>query len=343
MHIPDGYLSPATCVSCGVLMVPAWVLAARRVRTWLHSRAVPLMACGAAFAFTIMLYNIPVPGGTTAHAVGGGVLAVVLGPWAALICVTIALTIQAFLFGDGGLWTLAANCFNMALVLPFTAYAVYQAVSGASDLRATRRWVGAALGGYVGLTAAATCVGVELGLQPSLFHTANGVPLYCPYPLEIAVPAMLVSHLLLAGPLEGVVTGLVIRALQAADPSLLDLHARSLAPPTGARKLWWALGGLILLSPLGLLARGTAWGEWGIEEVQQMLGYVPAGMQRLAGAWPHAPFPDYALPGMTSSWAAALGYIVCALVGVGAIAALTHVMSRCQMAERAGRSSERTE
>jgi len=340
MHIPDGYLSPSTCVSCAVVMVPAWVTAARKVRTWLQSRSVPLMALGAAFSFTIMMFNVPIPGGTTAHAVGGGILAVVLGPWAAMLCVTIALAIQALLFGDGGIWTLAANCLNMALVLPFTAYGVYRAISGTSALRATRRWVGAAAGGYLGLTAAALCAGVELGLQPHLFHTASGVPLYCPYPLSIAVPAMLFGHLLLAGPLEGVVTALVVRYLQSSDASLLNVHARSAAPgsapPAGDRKLWWALGVLILLSPVGLLARGTAWGEWGVDELQQMLGYIPAGMQRLAGAWSHAPFGDYALPGFESSWSAALIYILCAIVGVGVISLLTHVFWRFQVAERKG-------
>ena len=340
MHIPDGYLSPSTCVSCAVVMVPAWMMAARKVRVWLHSRSVPLMALGAAFSFTIMMFNVPIPGGTTAHAVGGGILAVVLGPWAAMLCVTIALAIQALLFGDGGIWTLAANCLNMGLVLPFTAYGVYRAISGTSALRATRRWVGAGVGGYLGLTAAALCVGVELGLQPRLFHTASGVPLYCPYPLSVAVPAMLLTHLVVVGPLEGVVTALVVRSLQASDPSLLDVHARP-APgpvtPVGDRKLWWALGGLILLSPLGLLARGTAWGEWGVDELQQMLGYIPDGMHRLAGAWPHAPFGDYSLPGVESSWAAALIYLVCALLGVGVISLLMQVVWRFQVAERAGR------
>ena len=77
--------------------------------------------------------------------VGGGLLAVVLGPWAAMVCVTIALAIQALLFGDGGIWTFTANCFNMALVLPFIVYGVYRLISGQSELSAKRRWIGAAV------------------------------------------------------------------------------------------------------------------------------------------------------------------------------------------------------
>ena len=340
MHIPDGYLSPSTCVSFGLVMIPAWVAAARKVRNWLKSRYVPLMAIGAAFCFTIMMYNVPIPGGTSAHAVGGGLLAVVLGPWATMICVTIALAIQALLFGDGGIWTFTANCFNMALVLPFISYGAYRLLSGKSELQAKRRWVGAAVGSYLGISAAALGAGVELGLQPLLFHTANGVPLYCPYPLSVAVPAMLFAHLVLAGPLEAVVTALVVRYLQSCNVDLLNLRAWSTASPpataVGYRKFWWGLGVLAVLSPLGLLAGGTAWGEWGTEELQKMLGFIPAGMQGLADTWPHAPLGAYSLPGLESFWSAAIIYMVCAILGVGIISLLTHLFWRFQVAEGNG-------
>ncbi len=342
MHIPDGYLSPSTCMSFGLVMIPAWVVAARKVRNWLKSRYVPLMAIGAAFSFTIMMYNVPIPGGTSAHAVGGGLLAVVLGPWATMICVTIALAIQALLFGDGGIWTFTANCFNMALVLPFISYGVYRLISAKGELNAKRRWVGAAVGSYVGINAAALAAGVELGLQPLLFHTANGVPLYCPYPLSVAVSAMLFAHLVLAGPLEAVVTALVVRYLQSYNVDLLNLQALSAASapatPVSYRKFWWALGVLIVLSPLGLLASGTAWGEWGAEELQKMLGYLPAGMQRLADTWSHAPFGDYSLPGFEGFWSSAIIYIICAILGVGVISLLTYLFWRFQLAESEGRN-----
>jgi cobalt/nickel transport system permease protein len=287
-----------------------------------------------------MMYNVPIPGGTSAHAVGGGLLAVVLGPWATMICVTIALAIQALLFGDGGIWTFTANCFNMALVLPFISYGVYRLLSGKSEPKAKRRWISAAVGGYLGINAATLGAGVELGLQPLLFHTASGVPLYCPYPLSVAVPAMLFAHLVFAGPLEAVVTALVVRYLQSYDVDLLNIQALSAAPATSTpfsyRKFWWVLGVLIVLSPLGLLAGGTAWGEWGTEELQKMLGFLPAGMQRLADAWPHAPLGDYSLPGLESFWSAAIIYILCAILGVGLISLLTYLFWRFQVAEGKG-------
>ncbi len=340
MHIPDGYLSPSTCLTLGAAMVPVWAVAARRVKARVQSRLVPVMAMASAFSFVIMMFNIPLFGGTSAHAVGGGLLAVVLGPWAASICITIALAIQALLFGDGGVWTFGANCFNMAFILPFSAYAAYRLVAGGSGVKSARRWVGAAVGGYVGLNAAALATAVELGLQPLLFHAADGTPLYCPFPLSVSVPAMMLGHLTLAGALEGVVTALVVRYLQATDVGLLALPAgRPVAPArVGYRRLWWGLGALVVLTPLGLLTQGTAWGEWAADEVKHLVGYVPAGLARLSGTWTRAPLPDYALPsGGGGFWSASVVYVLSAVLGVALIGLLMYLLGRLQAAEQKGR------
>ena len=337
MHIPDGYLSPSTCMAMGAGMAPVWFLAVRRVKAGLKSRQVPLMAIGAAFSFTIMMYNIPIPDGTTAHAVGGGLLAVVLGPWAATICITIALAIQALLFGDGGIWAFTANCFNMAFLLPFSAYAAYRLIAAKSEPTSTRRWLGAAVGGYIGINMAALATGIELGIQPLLFHAADGTPLYCPYGLNLSIPAMMVAHLTIAGGLEAVVTAMVVRFLQTHDSSLLKGYLASdsaQAAPSGYRKLWWGVAALVILSPLGLLAEGTAWGEWGAEEVGKLVGYIPAGLSRLSESWSHTLLPDYALPGTEHGfWASAAVYILCAGLAVGIIFLLTYLLGRFQAAE----------
>src|SRR5690242_20838042 len=120
-------------------MVPAWVTAARRVRQVVKSRYVPLLALGSAYCFLVMMFNVPVPDGTTAHAVGGVLVAVLLGPWAAVVAVSVALLIQAFFFGDGGVLAYGANCVNMAVVLPFTGYAVYKLLARRTSLTANRR------------------------------------------------------------------------------------------------------------------------------------------------------------------------------------------------------------
>src|SRR5512135_3926299 len=122
MHIPDGYLSPIFSLGTGVVTVPAWAVATQKVKKVLNNRTVPLLAIFAALSFTIMMFNIPVPGGTTAHAVGGTLIAIVLGPWAAVLGVSTALIIQALFFGDGGILAIFANCLNMGVILPFVGY-----------------------------------------------------------------------------------------------------------------------------------------------------------------------------------------------------------------------------
>src|SRR5437868_3878972 len=122
MHIPDGYLSPATCATLYVGAAPFWYVALQRVKLVLHTRFVPLLSVFSAFSFVIMMFNLPLPGGTTGHAVGMGIAAIVLGPWAAILSVSIALVIQALFFGDGGITALGANCFNMAVAGSLVAY-----------------------------------------------------------------------------------------------------------------------------------------------------------------------------------------------------------------------------
>src|SRR6185503_6323625 len=183
MHVPDGYLAPAFSVGMGLLTAPSWIIAARRVRKVLSQRTVPLLAIFAAFTFTIMMFNVPVPGGTTAHGVGGTLAAIVLGPAAAVIVVSTALIIQALFFGDGGVLAIFANCFNMGVLLPLTGYWTYRAIAGNSPLLAQRRAWAAGIGAYVGITVAAIAVGIELGLQPTLFND-GGRPLYSPYELN---------------------------------------------------------------------------------------------------------------------------------------------------------------
>src|SRR5918911_1324208 len=155
MHIPDGYLSPSTCAALYAASAPFWYIALQRVKRLLNSRLVPLISLFAAFSFVIMMFNLPLPGGTTGHAVGMGVAAVVLGPWGAMLAVSVALLIQALFFGDGGVTAFGANCFNMAIVGSLAAYWVYRAIAGRSAIASTRRVIAAAIAGYVAINIAA--------------------------------------------------------------------------------------------------------------------------------------------------------------------------------------------
>lgn len=328
MHIPDGYLSPSTCAVLYATAAPFWYVALARVKRAVSTELIPLLSVFAAFSFVIMMFNLPLPGGTTGHAVGMGIATVVLGPWASMLAISMALVIQALFFGDGGITAIGANCFNMAIAGSLVAYVCYRAIAWRAGLGAGRRVMAAAVAGYAAINVSALLAAIEFGIQPMLFHDASGAPLYCPYPLTISIPAMMIGHLTIAGMAELIVSAGVVAYLQRAEPALLRLTAPD-APDrdrmattfqTGSlgpalRKLWIGLALLLILTPLGIVAAGSAWGEWSTRELAVAKTPVPEGLQRLSTVWT-APVSRYA-PALIRS--ASFGYLVSAMVGVGLI------------------------
>ena len=318
MHIPDGYLSPVTSLIMFLLVLPFWMIGVRKIRESMNARSVPLIALLAAFSFVVMMFNIPLPGGTTGHATAAALAAIVLGPEVAVIAISIALIIQAFFFGDGGILAIGANCFNMAVVIPYISYSIYQAFAKNTPLNSTRRVTGAALGGWLGVTVAAFLTGVEFGLQPIFFHAIDGTPLYAPFPLSVAVPAMVIPHMLVASVVEGLLTALVVVYLQRSNSEILAVVKNTnLSGQSGGfqklRGLWVGLVVLIVASPLGLLAPGTAWGEWSTQELTNRgLQTIPIGLQKLSNLW-GAPLSGYDLPVLGNT---NLGYVLSALTGI---------------------------
>jgi cobalt/nickel transport system permease protein len=243
VHIPDGYLAPAVSLALAVPTIPVWAIGTQRVKKVLNNRTVPLLAIFSALSFTVMMFNVPVPGGTTAHGVGGTLIAVVLGPWAAAIAVSTALILQALFFGDGGVLAIFANCLNMGIILPFVGYGTYRLLSAGSEVLSTRRAVAAGIGAYVGITVAAVAVGFELGLGPAFF-AHDGISQYSPYGWSASIPAMILAHALGASIVEGLITGLGVAYLQRRHPEYLTSLSRVFAPDAAAegaaprRPLW---------------------------------------------------------------------------------------------------------
>lgn len=313
MHIPDNYLSPSTCAVMAAAMVPVWAVAIHKVRKELPKEKLPEIGIFAALSFLMMMFNVPLPGGTTGHAVGGTLVAIVLGPWAATICISITLLVQALLFGDGGILAFGANCFNMAFVLPFVGYYIYKFISERVKSKGGK-YAAAAIGSYIGINVAALCAAVEFGIQPLIFKNAAGQALYCPYPLSVSIPAMTIPHLAVAGVVEALFTVLIYAFIRNVDPDMVQDH-----PEKKTKGIWGLVLGLIALTPLGLLATGTAWGEWGSDEISgltdksgQVLGYTPQGMTH--GMDFHALIPDYSFGSGMPEW---LGYILSAIIGAG--------------------------
>ena len=352
MHIPDGYLSPSTCAALYGGTIAAWSISLKRLKRVLLTRVVPLISVFAAFAFVVMMFNLPLPGGTTGHALGVTIAAIVLGPAGAILSTSLALALQALLFGDGGITTLGANCFNMGVIGSLVAYGVYRLLAIQSSYDSRRRIIAAGVAGYVAANASALAAAVELGIQPALFHDSSGTPLYAPYPLNIAIPAMLIGHLTFAGLAETLISAGLVAYLQVADPGLLATTSgaptgpvgRSLKSPVSSRRLWATVALLLIFTPLGILATGKAWGEWAPGDFvhpeartqiaaassnQAPPPEVPTGIARMATIWT-SPFPAYA-PGFVKS--RALGYFLSAMFGVG-VCLLIAVLAQARVRTR---------
>ncbi len=310
MHIPDNYLSPSTCAVMGAAMVPAWTIAVKKVKEEVSKVKIPLLGIGAAFSFLMMMFNVPLPGGTTGHAVGGTLIAILLGPFSACISVTVALLIQALMFGDGGILAFGANCFNMAFVLPFIGYFIYKFIK--DRVKSEKgEYIGIILGSYFGINIAALCAAIEFGIQPLLFKNPAGQPLYSPYALGVSIPAMTIPHLLVAGVVEALFTVVIFAFIKKVSPGTIYEGAKQ-----KTKAIYGLIVALICLTPLGLLATGTAWGEWGTDEIKDVLtggkslGFVPEGMKN--GFNFESIMPDYTIGGLPEI----VGYILSAIAGV---------------------------
>ena len=301
MHIPDNYLSPSTCIVLALVSIPVLKISMNKAKEELGMKKMSSIAVYSAFSFIIMMFNIPLPGGTSGHAVGSALTALLMGPWVSVISTSIALIIQAIFFGDGGIISLGANIFNMAILMPFTAYYTNRVLKNFIK----KDKFNAFISGYISLNLAALFTAIEFGVQPLLFKDSLGLPLYCPYPLSISIPAMMIPHLLVVGIVEGVFTMGVLSFLLKTSPNSVVKTSKLKANP-----LYILLGSLTIFTPLGLLSKGTAWGEWGKEEILNMLGYIPKGMNKSTSI--NAIMSDYSIKNLSET----TGYLLSGIIGI---------------------------
>jgi len=212
VHIPDGYLDAWVLALFLVLTVIMLVLTFRKANKIVEDKHIPLFAVLTAAVFAAQMINWPVgPGGTTAHLVGGALIAIFLGSYGGLIAMAVILLIQAFLFGDGGITALGANIWNMGVVDCFVGYYLYKIISKALGDTPRGKVIGAFFGGWIGITLAAFFCGLEIGIS-TIF----------PYDIAVSVPVMTIYHCLL-GTIEGLITAFVVGYTLKVRPDLLEL------------------------------------------------------------------------------------------------------------------------
>lgn len=206
MHVPDGFLSPQTYLPAYAIAAGGWVWAARVLRRRLDETLLPRLAVLTALSFVLMSVMIPLPGGTSVHATGIGILAVVFGPWMTFAAVSLVLLLQALIFGAGGITVLPVNALAMGLAGSVAACLGYRLLERIDERAALFA------AGWLASVIPAALIALALGLQPAIAHQADGQPLFFPFGASVTLPALVIPHFIL-GVGEGLLTILVVRFL----------------------------------------------------------------------------------------------------------------------------------
>lgn len=128
MHIMEGYLPPQFCIIWGVICIPFIAIGYLSIKKTLaeNRRAITILAMAGAFVFVLSSLKIPSVTGSCSHMTGTGLGAILFGPSAVSILGIIVLIFQAILLAHGGITTLGANTFSMAIAGPFVSYGIYR-------------------------------------------------------------------------------------------------------------------------------------------------------------------------------------------------------------------------
>lgn len=308
MHIPDGFLSVPVAASTAALSTCGLSIALRHAKQHVPSRKVPALGLAAAFVFAAQMVNFPVAGGTSGHLIGSALVAVLLGPCAAVVVMSSVLIVQCLLFADGGVTALGANVFNMALVAPLVGYPVFRLVA-----RAVPGVRGRLMGGMF----AAWCSTVAAAVACAGQLAASGTVSW-----QMALPAMGGIHMLI-GIGEALITGMTLAAIAKSRAGLLD---DAFVPSAGSQRGSLVAVGLVVALGLAMFASpfASAWPD-GLERVAETLGFGEQGVNLHQAS---APMPDYAMPGIKSpAVATALAGAVGTLVVFAACYAVSRVLA----------------
>lgn len=204
MHIPDGFISPKLYLPMYAASAGLWAYSLKRMKKKLDEAVLPYLAVLTALAFVLMMLTVPLPGGTSVHAMGVGLLSVLFGVWTTFLAISLVLLLQALLLGDGGVTSLPVNAIAMGFAGSVAAYYAYRILRGVNEKAALFA------AGWLSINVAAFIAAFALGIQPWLGHKEDGTPLFFPFGLAITLPAVMIPHAVI-GVGEGLLTVLVYR------------------------------------------------------------------------------------------------------------------------------------
>jgi cobalt/nickel transport system permease protein len=235
MHMADALISPAVggtmlAATSGIL-----VYSARKLKQEMADHKLPLMGVLGAFVFAAQMINFSIPAtGSSGHLVGGIILSILLGPYAAFITLASVITVQCLFFADGGLLALGCNIFNMAFFACFIGYPlIYKRIAGDRPTQG-RILLGALAAAIVSVVLGALAVVLETTLSGiSELHFSTFILLMLPIHLAIGI-------------VEGLITAAVVTFVWKARPELVETQPA--ASPAAPRSIKPVIIGLLALA-----------------------------------------------------------------------------------------------
>jgi len=301
MHIPDGFLTAPVALVGWLAMVVLVGLALRQVRAQLGDRHIPLMGVLAAFVFAAQMINFPVAGGTSGHLIGATLVAVLVGPWAAVLVMTTVVAVQALLFQDGGLLALGFNVFNMGILAVFVGYAIYVWVRRWLAAQPAAQWIAAAAGAWASVELAAIATSLELAVSGTS-------------PLDVALPAMAGIHALI-GVGEALITVGALAFIRQARPDLLGAPVAATV-----RQSTFIAAGLVIALAIAFASPLADSDPDGLERVAEDKAFIDKAEEPA-----YEILPDYTVPGIDDE---ALTTIIAGVIGVLIVAGVGFAVPR---------------
>ena len=303
MHIPDGFLDTKTVIATTTLSLVGVAAAWQQTKRTIEPRRIPLLGVTAAFVFAAQMLNFPIAGGTSGHLMGAVLSSVLLGPAASIIIITSVLVVQCFLFADGGVLSLGANVFNMAILGSIAGNIFYQGVY---------HFIGGERGRIIAVAIASWCSVVLASICCAGELAWSGVTSW-----QLAFPAMAGIHAIIGGG-EALITCLVIIAIRKTRPELLGYTSVD-----GASRSFGAIVVYGLIVAIGLVLFVSPFAsQWpdGLERVAMSLGFDQKAIQNSAAS---GRIPDQ-FHGLDSPAATVIGGIG----GISVVFLFVYVLSR---------------
>ena len=236
MHVPDGFINAPVSATAGLLSMGSLWVSTKASNKFLGDKFIAIAGMMSALIFVLQMINFPIGAGTSGHLLGGALAVIILGPSLGIICVSIVVIIQAFIFADGGLSALGINILNMSIVTGLIGWFVIDTWKKIFGDKNFSLILGSFVAGMISVVMSSVAFVVEYALGGTVSVAISSVFI-----------AMVTSHFLI-GIGEGVITAFILSLLLKVRSDLVFISINKEAKGKSV-----PLIGLLLFLSLGLL------------------------------------------------------------------------------------------